>query len=62
MFTGCVIITTRVILLTFRDVLTRGKKSLKKIKVITLSTGFCTLVTSVIVKVLLKLMQQVTLN
>lgn len=50
------------VLLTFRDVLTRGKKSLKKIKVITLSTGFCTLVTSVIVKVLLKLMQQVALN
>lgn len=45
--------------MTFGDVV---KKSFKKMKVITLSTGFCTLLTSAIVKVLLNLIQQVVLK
>ena len=46
----------------FRWYSTLGQNGFKKIKLITINIGFCTLFTSVIVKVLFKLMQQVVLR
>ena len=41
--------------LIFGDLLTRGQNDLKKIKVITVSVGYCTLPTSLIVNLLFRL-------
>ena len=46
----------------FRWYSTLGQNGFKKIKLITINIGFCILFTSVIVKVLFKLMQQVVLR
>ena len=49
-------------MLTFRNILLWGQNGFEKIKLIAIRIGFCILFTSVIFKVLFKLMQQVVLR